>query len=202
MVKPGHPDPAALVFFQVRDRNAMKVTSFRYRNLMVFAALITSLIYLFICLDLIFATHPLRVWLTALSFVPAFLIVWTVLNDLGDARHALATQNWLIDSVNWNIERLRAHGLGQLPESGDEAIGRVAQVARWPWGIHHTEYLGHLDAAARKWWTLYDPSDPTTAPTNEMVSDWLQAERSLSREKARAIASMLRPDGLPTGPRR
>lgn len=110
-------------------------------------------------------------------------------------------QDWLIDAVNWNIERLKAHGLCRLPEI-DEHIQGGEKASRWPWGAHHTEYLGHLEAAARKWWNLYDPSDPTTAPTNEMVADWLQSDRNLSREKARAIASMLRPDGLPTGPRR
>jgi hypothetical protein len=111
-------------------------------------------------------------------------------------------QSWLIDSVNWNIQRLKAHGLCKLPESSDEPVKGIETPFRWPWGGHHTEYLGHLEAAARKWWILYDSSDPTTAPTNEMVSDWLQSERNLSREKARAIASMLRPDGLPTGPRK
>ena len=88
-------------------------------------------------------------------------------------------------------------------ENAENAENKGIELSsRWPWGQHHTEYLGHLDAAARKFWVLYEPSDPTTAPTNDMVSDWLQSERGISREKARAIASMLRPDGLPTGPRR
>ena len=107
-------------------------------------------------------------------------------------------QSWLIDSVNWNFDRLKARANGGTELQKE----KLDQSSRWPWGSHHTEYLGHLEAAARKWWTLYDPCDPTTAPTNEMVSDWLQSERNLSREKSRAIASMLRPDGLPTGPRK
>jgi len=77
-----------------------------------------------------------------------------------------------------------------------------ALPSRWPWGEHHTELLGHLDAAARKFWTLYEPDDPGTAPTNEMVSDWLQNERGVSQDKARVIASILRADRLPTGPRK
>ncbi|RUR65878.1 hypothetical protein EJP67_02265 [Variovorax guangxiensis] len=72
----------------------------------------------------------------------------------------------------------------------------------WPWGSHTTAALGHLDAAARRWWALYDRDDPTTAPTNEEVSNWLQTERSVSKARADAIASMLRPDDLRTGPRR
>ena len=109
-------------------------------------------------------------------------------------------QMWLLDAVNWNIEQLKAHGLHEKPDM--QTAHKPKSENRWPWGLHHTESLGHLDAAARKWWVLYDPSDLTTAPTNEMVSEWLQTERNISRDKARAIASMLRPDGLPTGPRR
>lgn len=74
--------------------------------------------------------------------------------------------------------------------------------APWPWGSHHTESLSHLEAAARRFWVLYDPLDATTAPTNAEVSQWLQQSRRVSRTKADAIASMLRPDDLPTGPRR
>lgn len=77
-----------------------------------------------------------------------------------------------------------------------------SSTARWPWGDHHTELLGHLEAAARRYWLNYDPSDTGTAPTNAMVSEWLQRERKVSRTMADSIASMLRADGLPTGPRK
>lgn len=75
-------------------------------------------------------------------------------------------------------------------------------TTRWPWGDHHTESLGHLEAAAKRFWTLHDPDDASTAPTNDEVADWLVNERKVSKEKARAIASILRADGLPTGPRK
>lgn len=75
-------------------------------------------------------------------------------------------------------------------------------VSRWPWGGHHTEQLGHLEAAAKQFWVNYDPEDPSTAPTIEMVSTWLKTTRGVSGDKARAIASILRADGLPHGPRR
>lgn len=111
------------------------------------------------------------------------------------------TLNWLIDAVNSNFERLKESGLSKTSE--DSQIIEGSEIpARWPWGEHHTVYLGHLEAAAKKWWILYDPSDATTAPTNQMVSSWLQKERNLSGEKAKAIASILRPDGLATGPRK
>ncbi|MDR3369061.1 hypothetical protein [Rhodoferax sp.] len=72
----------------------------------------------------------------------------------------------------------------------------------WPWGNHHTELLGHLEATARKFWVNYDPTDATTAPVNKNVAEWLRTERKVSQKMAEAIASMLRPDDLPTGPRK
>ena len=72
----------------------------------------------------------------------------------------------------------------------------------WPWGNHHTKHLGYLEAAARRFWTNYDPSDPTTACTNEEIADWLRANHGISKNMAEAIASMLRADGLKTGPRK
>jgi len=76
------------------------------------------------------------------------------------------------------------------------------QATAWPWGGHHTEALGHLEAAARRFWKLYNPSEADTAPTNKQVSEWLQKERGLSQKMADSIASILRADGLPTGPRK
>jgi hypothetical protein len=107
--------------------------------------------------------------------------------------------------------------MGELPESAvfvvrQSELRRLAQSFeaeppasalppnRWPWGTHHTELLGHLDAAARRFWLNFDPTDRTTAPTNEAVSDWL-VSRGVSRRTADTMASILRADGLPTGPR-
>lgn len=75
-------------------------------------------------------------------------------------------------------------------------------VGRWPWGDYHTDLLGHLEAAAKRFWVNYDPAVPSTANTNATVSEWLQAERKVSKTMADAIASILRADGLPTGPRK
>lgn len=106
--------------------------------------------------------------------------------------------NWLLCNANWNAKQLREHGLDGEPLPTRKPESRPES---WPWGAHHTELLGHLDAAARKWWTLYDPASPDTAPTNDMVSDWLHSERGVSRDKAKSIASILRADGLRTGRR-
>lgn len=79
--------------------------------------------------------------------------------------------------------------------------GRPRSGRRWPWGKHHTEMLGHVEAAAMRFWVNYDPSDISTASTNNEVVKWLQKECKVSETMAEAIASMLRPDGLRTGPR-
>ena len=78
----------------------------------------------------------------------------------------------------------------------------TAAVGPWPWGSHHTELLGHLEAAAKMFWVRYDPANPkATAPKNETVINWLKTERNVSQTVAISMATMLRPDGLKTGPR-
>ena len=97
-------------------------------------------------------------------------------------------------------ENLEAVEAPLLTEVSAKAVEKPS--LHWPWGDHHTETLGHLEAAAHHFWRLYDPDDIGTAPTNDMVESWLQDKRGRSKSKAKAIASMIRPDGLPTGPRR
>lgn len=71
----------------------------------------------------------------------------------------------------------------------------------WPWGRHSTKLLRLLAEAADRFWKHYDPNDATTAPTNEEVANWLQ-ERNVSKRTAEVMASLLRADGLPVGPRK
>ncbi len=72
--------------------------------------------------------------------------------------------------------------------------------AAYPWGSHNTNLLTQLSNAAVKFWSLYDPSDASTAPTNEQVEKWL-IEQSVSPRTAEAMATILRADGLKTGRR-
>jgi len=97
---------------------------------------------------------------------------------------------------------IAVHEMSSIYKFKVEKTGHKPSVARWPWGDHHTEFLGHLEAAAKRYWVKFDPSVPGSAPTNKVVIDWLQTERKLSAAKSEAIASMLRADGLPTGPRK
>lgn len=71
----------------------------------------------------------------------------------------------------------------------------------WPWGRHSTTLLRKLAEVADKLWKNYDPDDPTTAPTNETVTAWL-IEHGVSKRNAEVMATLLRADGLPPGPRK
>lgn len=127
----------------------------------------------------------------------ALLTVTIVLSILSSimARAQMHENAKIIARLDWTVERLAS--LEAQPSTSP-----VSEHPKWPWGTHHTIALGHLEAAANRFWTnLYDPGDPSTAPKNEMVEDWLIKERQVSKQKAAAIASLLRPDGLKTGPR-
>ncbi|MDZ5457890.1 hypothetical protein [Azohydromonas lata] len=93
-------------------------------------------------------------------------------------------------------------------QRADDLAGKLHEASQtaakfhegWPWDLHETELLRHMAAAAERFWVRYDPSDSTTAPTNEAVSTWLQG-RGVSKRTADTMATILRADGLPTGPR-
>ncbi len=88
-------------------------------------------------------------------------------------------------------------------ENNNQKFGLSSPVVtKWPWGDHTTKDLEHLEAAGNKFWKLYDPADPSTAPTIDQVKDWLNQERGVPKERAYYIASILRADGLPDGRRR
>lgn len=135
-----------------------------------------------------------------LSFTSTGVVVWLGGVYWRNTRETRGRLNWLTYHANWAAHQIRLHGLGADSEVKVDDPSVVAN--RWPWGSHHTEMLGHVEAAATKWWANYDPTSPDTAPTNDMVSEWLCNERDVSKDKAKAIASILRADGLRTGPRR
>lgn len=70
----------------------------------------------------------------------------------------------------------------------------------WPWGGHETELLRHLAAAANRYWRNFDPVDPTTAPTSDVVEKFL-VDRGVGARVAAVMAQILRADGLKPGPR-
>lgn len=110
-----------------------------------------------------------------------------------------SNSNKFINLALWKIEQLEEKLIEKTPEASP--IAALDTAKNWPWGDHHTELLGHLSAAAWRHWKLYDPSDIGSAPTNRSVADWLIKERKVSKTMAEAIATILRIDGLRTGPR-
>jgi hypothetical protein len=74
--------------------------------------------------------------------------------------------------------------------------------AGWPWGEHSTKNLQALAAAAHRFWKNYDPTQADTSTTNKEVARWLAEEQKVSPTLAEAMATILRADGLPTGPKK
>ena len=77
----------------------------------------------------------------------------------------------------------------------------VAPSTKWPWGSRETKLLGHLAEAARELWSLYDPTEATTAPTNLQVRNFLE-KRNVPKRIAEVMAQILRADELPKGNRK
>ncbi len=72
----------------------------------------------------------------------------------------------------------------------------------WPWGRHETHLLRKLAGAAQRFWANYDPSDPTTAPTNQQVIDWLKRQGVAECTAEIMATTILRADDLPMGRRK
>ena len=98
--------------------------------------------------------------------------------------------------IEWQEEQEEELGLDSPGSPSKEKLG----VGAWPWGEHETVLLRMMGAAAKKFWTLYDASDPSTAPKNAQVVAWLRSE-GVAERTAEVMATILRADGLPTGPR-
>jgi hypothetical protein len=89
-----------------------------------------------------------------------------------------------------------------LPEEFPWQDGAVMPLSReWPWGTYETDLLRHLAKAASRFWTNYDATDSSTAPTNRMVAKWL-IEQGVADRNAEIMAKILRADGLSPGPRK
>lgn len=99
------------------------------------------------------------------------------------------------------LQRLRTAFLKHLGMPPLEDDLTLSSSSKWPWGNHDTTLLGHLAEAAKRFWTNYDPADIGTAPTSQDVVEWLVA-RGVAQRNAEIMATILRADGLPTGPRR
>lgn len=118
---------------------------------------------------------------------------------LDGQRHDFGCQSFSREAL---VKWLRATGLESVYQFNIDELGSgVRSVGYWPWGDHSTKALEHLEAAAKRFWTGYDPTDPATAKTNQVIVNWLIEERNVTGKMAESIATLLRADGLRTGPR-
>lgn len=139
--------------------------------------------------------------LLAIAAIALILIIVMVLSTISLKAERRATKSeQVIELALAQIERLERE-IAATSNPTDAANAAPIET-QWPWGEHHTALLGSLAEAARRFWKLYDPTDITTAPSNEDVSDWLSKERRISKNMAEAMATILRADGLRTGPRK
>ncbi|PPU85877.1 hypothetical protein XpopCFBP1817_19755 [Xanthomonas populi] len=124
--------------------------------------------------------------------------------DVANQMYGTARHYSPVIAAEWAATRFNAFPsslLAAVRERKEAARGSAAATHGWPWGSHETDLLRNLSAAALQFWALYDPSDATTAPKNKDVVDWLKA-RGVAERNAQVMATVLRADGLPTGPRK
>lgn len=104
--------------------------------------------------------------------------------------------------VNLTVFTSWACDIGKKPPHGFPWQPEMDLSMRvWPWGGYETDLLRKLAMAVDRFWKRYDPGDPTTAPTNKEVAEWL-ASQGVATRTAEVMATILRADGLPTGPRK
>jgi len=130
------------------------------------------------------------------------------ISGLSNLRRKLRSQHEReANSDKWKVQREVLDALDKLlsPIDGVEVDWESPidpMTSKWPWGTHETLLLRQLAAAAEKWWSLYDPADYTTAPTNDEVAAWLRAVPfKMSKNMSDAMATILRADSIPAGPR-
>jgi hypothetical protein len=113
-----------------------------------------------------------------------------------DSGNLLASEVDMADFTTWlrSIQHKTPSGFPWIPKA------LASGAHQWPWGSYQTKELDLLARAADRFWKNYDPSDSSTAPKGDNVIAWL-VENGVAKRKAEVIASLLRADDLPTGPR-
>lgn len=85
-----------------------------------------------------------------------------------------------------------------LPEGG-----RPPSFDGWPWGEYeNTNLRKFLVPAVAEFWEPASPKQPSGAPSNPQVAEWLQKECGATAAIAEKIASIIRADWAPGGRRR
>lgn len=117
-----------------------------------------------------------------------------------DTGNVLASEVSLSEFLGWSLRT----GLPVVKGFSPRTI--TQPISRWPWGSHTTKKLDLLAEAGEHWRLkveggTYDPDDPFTAPRSEVIEEWLTC-RGIPTTVAKAMASILRPLTVPTGPRK
>ncbi len=122
----------------------------------------------------------------------------TIFHDDGDGNRYTERQS-AIELPDGAILCIRPSALTAL---ASRAVTDSADTtSAWPWGTHDTKLLRDMAAAADALWKNYDPAQPDTAPTNDQVETFLM-KRGVGKTMAEKMATILRADGLPPGPRK
>lgn len=92
--------------------------------------------------------------------------------------------------------------LSQLAEHEEKPIS----TGRWPWGDYETDLLNVMAEAVKQLWSTFDPDQPTTAPTKDDVTAFLNKrlnEIGYSNPDtiASAMATIIRHPKAPVGRR-
>ena len=94
----------------------------------------------------------------------------------------------------WKIIGRSTHGTNRIDQG-------------FMYGDYTTKKLEILLEAKDRFWTNYDKDDPSTAPLNEQVEEWLVQQKdssgkAISKRAAEVMASILRDESLPSGRRK
>lgn len=121
----------------------------------------------------------------------------------------LAFELWAyIEGYSAETERVQGQILRERRQKLLQDLRRIAggkpenpgQVgARWP--LHDTRMLTAMRQAAWKFWANFNPQETDTASTNATVVEWLKSQHGISTSTAECMATILRADGLKSGPR-
>jgi hypothetical protein len=98
---------------------------------------------------------------------------------------------WAVHQMKWGVP-------SPLSEIANNT-SIPATLEKWPWGDYETALLEHLNLAATEFWAKWD-GNAASAPKNDVVAAWLDA-RGVSGNIAAAMATILRSDKVPDGPR-
>jgi hypothetical protein len=95
----------------------------------------------------------------------------------------------------------------EKPNLSDSDKNLIDEELKQKVGSNITKKLKILHEANIKFWNYYDPEDPSTAPTNAQVVEWVIDQKDetgakISKHLANSMATILRDPSLPSGPRK